>query len=102
MKTVNKNKPAVLSKATPSNAWKTRKDFAKLNRGWLKKSADIALRVLDLLDEKGISQAELAARLNVSRQQVSKIVKGQENLTLETIARLEYVLDAVIVAVPQH
>jgi predicted XRE-type DNA-binding protein len=69
--------------------------------GWLKKSADLALRVLDLLDEKRMSQAGLAARLNVSRQQVSKIVRGHENLTLETIVRLEYVLDTVLLVVSQ-
>lgn len=85
-------KPAVLTKAIPSHEWTEREDYKKENRSWLKKSVGVALRVLDVLDKNKISQSELAGKLKVSRQQVSKILKGQENLTLETIAKLESVL----------
>ena len=36
--------------------------------------------------------------MNVSPQQISKIVKGQENLTLETISNLEIALGIQIMA----
>ena len=49
-----------------------------------------------------MTQAELANRLNVSRQHISKIVKGQENLTLETIAKIEEVLGVVLIAIPEN
>lgn len=92
-------KPGALVKAIPSPQWKEREDYKKANRSWLKKSVDVALRVLDVLDKKKMSQSELAEKLKVSRQQVSKILKGQENLTLETIAKLESVLGIELVKV---
>jgi transcriptional regulator with XRE-family HTH domain len=49
------------------------------------------------LREKGMTQKDLAEKLNVSPQQVSKIVKGKENLTLETISKLEYVLGVELI-----
>ena len=62
------------------------------NRDWLKKSADIAIFVLEAMKAKNLSQKDLAEKLNVSPQQISKIVEGQENLTLETITNLEKAL----------
>ena len=41
----------------------------------------------------GLTQKELAERLGCSQQYISLILKGKENLTLETIAKLETVLD---------
>ena len=92
-------KPGALAKAIPSFQWKEREDYKKANRSWLKKSVDVALRILDVLDERKMSQSDLAGKLNVTRQQVSKILKGQENLTLETITKLENVLGIELVRV---
>ena len=39
--------------------------------------------------ESGISQSELAHKMGCSQQYVSKILKGQENLSLETISKIE-------------
>jgi transcriptional regulator with XRE-family HTH domain len=39
-----------------------------------------------------MSQQKLAKLMNVSPQQISKIVKGHQNLTLETIVKLENAL----------
>ena len=41
----------------------------------------------------GLTQKELAERMGCSQQYVSLILKGKENLTLETIAKLETALD---------
>lgn len=95
------NKLKELSKDSPKSSWKERKELSKNNRAWLKKSVDIALKVLDVLEARNMSQAELATKLVVSRQQVSKIVKGQENLTLETISKLEDVLGITLMVVPE-
>lgn len=92
-------KPNVLAKAAPSYDWMNREDYKKENRAWIRKSVKVALKVLEVLDEKNMSQSELAEKLGVSRQQVSKIVKGQENLTLETITRLEKALGVELVCV---
>ena len=44
--------------------------------------------------ERGISRADLAARMGVSPGRVSQILGGGENLTLRTLAALATALDA--------
>ncbi|EIJ38125.1 MULTISPECIES: helix-turn-helix transcriptional regulator [Galbibacter] len=68
------------------------------NRSRLRESQDIALKVLTKLDELGWSQKKLAEKLSVSPQQITKIVKGKENLTLETQVKLQEVLEIPILA----
>jgi transcriptional regulator with XRE-family HTH domain len=63
------------------------------------KARKIALRVLHILRDKGMTQSELAERMGVSRQHVTKIVKGQENITLETIDKLELALDTTLITI---
>ena len=46
-----------------------------------------------------MKQKTLAELLGVSAQQVSKILKGKENLTLDTISKLEKVLGISIIEV---
>lgn len=62
------------------------------NREWLKKSASIAIAILRILRERGMSQKDFASLMNVSPQQVNKIVKGTENLSLQSISKIEQVL----------
>lgn len=80
-----------------SSSWKEKAEFRRENREWLRKSAAIALRVLGALKAQGLSQKALAERMNISPQQISKIVKGHENLTLETITNLEIALGIQII-----
>lgn len=68
------------------------------NREMLRESQRIAIKVLKKLDEIGWSQKDLAVAMDVSPQQVNKIVKGQENLTLETQLKLQVVLDVPVLA----
>jgi ribosome-binding protein aMBF1 (putative translation factor) len=91
-----KEKLSKLASDQPSN-WKEKAKFRRENREWLRKSAAIAVRVLGALKAQGLSQKELAERMNISPQQISKIVKGHENLTLETITNLEIALDIQII-----
>src|SRR5580692_11134252 len=83
-----KEKLSTLVSDQPSD-WKAKAKYRRDNREWLKKSSAIAVRVLDALKAQYLSQKELAERMGISPQQISKIVKGQENLTLETISNLE-------------
>ncbi len=62
------------------------------NKPHLEISQAIAIKVLDKLDELGWSQKEFANQMSVSPQQVSKIVRGSENLTLESLVKIEKVL----------
>jgi plasmid maintenance system antidote protein VapI len=102
MKPNKKNKPKALATTKNSRDRKNRLDYMKESPAWLRKSAEIALRLLDALGKMQITQVELANRLNVSRQHISKIIKGQENLTLETIARIEEVLGVSLIAIPEN
>jgi ribosome-binding protein aMBF1 (putative translation factor) len=90
MSKLNK-KLSELASPEPSN-WKAKAKYRRDNREWLKRSAAIAVKVLDALKNQGLTQKDLAERLNVSPQQISKIVRGEENLTLETITNLELAL----------
>jgi transcriptional regulator with XRE-family HTH domain len=44
--------------------------------------------------ERGLTRADLAARMGVSPGRVSQILSGSENLTLRTLAALSTALDA--------
>jgi transcriptional regulator with XRE-family HTH domain len=90
---VNTDKLKELSENSRSSNWMELKAYKKENRKWIDRSMDIALRILDTLEQKGMSQTDLAQVLGVTRQYVSRIVRGTENLTLETISRIEHVLD---------
>ncbi|PUZ26978.1 Helix-turn-helix [Chitinophaga costaii] len=98
MNNINK-KLADISAGEVSN-WPEQVRARRENRAWLKKSAIIALKVLEALKAQGLTQKDLAGRLGVSPQQVSKIVKGHENLTLETITRLEQELGIQLLVGP--
>ena len=91
-----KNFKKLVSKTT-TNTVSRNKERIK-NRARLRESQEIALRVLDKLDDLGWTQVKLANELDVSPQQITKIVKGKENLTLETIVKLQEVLKIPILA----
>lgn len=69
------------------------------NKEWLRKSAKIALCVKGVLRVKGITQQELASRMGVSPQYVGRILKGQENLTLAVIAKIEKAIQVTILSI---
>jgi transcriptional regulator with XRE-family HTH domain len=62
------------------------------NRSWIKRSQAIAIKILLKLEELGLSQKDLAVKMNVTPQHINKIVKGNENLTLDTLDKLETAL----------
>ena len=93
------NKLKEIAKPAPKGGWRDKVKFRIENKGWLKKSSAIALRVLDALDRPNWSQTRLAEELGVSRQMVSKIVKGQEKFNIETITKLENALGIQLMVV---
>ena len=50
--------------------------------------------ILDLIEERGWTQANLAARLGFSRKHVSQLIEGEVPLTEEAALRLGQVLGA--------
>jgi transcriptional regulator with XRE-family HTH domain len=67
------------------------------NLDWIHHSQKIAVKILRTLRETGMKQNELAVIIGVSPQQVNKIVRGKENLTLETISKLENALNIELI-----
>uniref|UniRef100_UPI004047AB65 helix-turn-helix domain-containing protein n=1 Tax=Roseivirga sp. TaxID=1964215 RepID=UPI004047AB65 len=88
-----------LGDKNPDSDWKKQIEYRQANKGWLKKSGRVALRILETIDDKGWSQAELARQLEVSPQQVTKYLKGQSDFKFSTIDKLEKVLGIQLQAI---
>ena len=88
-----------MASESPVSNWASQVEWSKANRDWLLKSADIALRILDALEDLSWNKARLAKEMGVSPQMVSKYVRGQENFKLETLCKLEKVLGVELVTV---
>lgn len=93
-----------LSKITKRDAsYPSSKETDARLKPWLRYySSSIARRILSALEEKGMSQVNLAELLDISPQQVSKIVKGHENLTLESIYNLSNALGLELITFPEY
>ncbi|MDP1728677.1 MAG: helix-turn-helix transcriptional regulator [archaeon] len=77
--------------------------FRVANRKWLNYSSQIAARALSIIeDDKNVNQAALAEKLGKRPQQISKILKGQQNLTLKTISILSDVLGVELISFPPY
>ncbi len=90
-----------LASQNPTSDWKQKVEHRRVNKAWLDKSFETALRILDALDEKGWTQSRLAREMGVSRQQVAKIVKGKVNFTYESISKIEKALGITLVTILQ-
>jgi len=95
----NKKTLADLKKDMPKSSFHEKMAFHIENQDWLDKSFEISLTILDAIDEKGWNQSQLAEKLGVSRQRVSKMLKGKENFQLSTLVKLEEVLGVEFVQV---
>jgi ribosome-binding protein aMBF1 (putative translation factor) len=71
----------------------------KANQKKLDNSSKVAVNVLEALRDKKMSQKDLAEKMNVSAQQINKIVRGQQNLTFGTIGKLEDALDITLMEI---
>jgi ribosome-binding protein aMBF1 (putative translation factor) len=86
--------------AVPDTTWIKEATFRQQNAYWLDVSFDIALEVVCTLREKGMTRREFAEMMGCSPQYISKILKGSENLTLETICKMEKVLQIKLIETP--
>lgn len=86
--------------AIPDTEWVKAAEWRMKNEYWLDVSFDIALEVVCKLREKGMTQREFAERMGCSPQYISKVLKGSENLTLETICKMQKVLQIKLIETP--
>ena len=66
---------------------------------WVCHSQAIAATMSDRMEEIGMTQRVLAEKMNCTQQYVSKVLKGRENLSLETLCKIENALGIKILQV---
>ncbi len=89
------------------SGWLEKAKWQEENENWLDISFDIALRIASTLsankkaDKYPKSQVELAEAMGCSAQYVNKLLKGQENLQIETICKIGRILGITLIEVPK-
>lgn len=96
---MNSLKEKLLKEAIPDTEWLAEAQWRQDNETWLDISFKIAVRIGSVLKQKNMTQKELAEKMGCSPQFVSIILKGSENLTLETICKIEKVLEIKLINV---
>ncbi|MEE1207944.1 MAG: helix-turn-helix transcriptional regulator [Muribaculaceae bacterium] len=81
-----------------SSSWKEKARWRMSSKSWLRHSQKIAMLMLDRMEELGLNQQNIADKMGCSQQYISKILKGSENLSIETIDKIERALDIKIMA----
>lgn len=85
--------------ANPKKGWlKTAKEI-EVSKDWLNDAVIIGIKILDTLKAQGMTQRQLAERLGVTPQAITKIVKAKQNLTLGTIRKLEAALGVSLISI---
>ena len=80
------------------SAWRVEEErlqYAK-SKGWLRYSRRIAIKVALAMKQQNLSRQDVADRMGCTPQYVSRLLKGEENLSLETICKLENALNVAI------
>lgn len=54
---------------------------------------ELSEQIFQAMETKGISEAELSRRLNVSRAYINKVLQGDTNFTIETLVKIGIALD---------
>ncbi|MDE5920306.1 MAG: helix-turn-helix transcriptional regulator [Paramuribaculum sp.] len=89
--------------STPSE-WRKKAEWRIANKDWLRYSQRIAMMMLDRMEMLGLTQKSVAERMCCSQQYISRVLKGTENLSIETISKIEAALELDILntAVSDH
>ncbi len=71
-----------------------KQEFIKLN-------VEIANRIYDILDERGLSQRDFARMMGKTEAEVSRWLSGTHNFTMATIAAINVNLNEDVLRVPE-
>jgi transcriptional regulator with XRE-family HTH domain len=96
---IDKIKEKLLKESKPDTEWLKEAQWRQDNYFWLKTSFQIAIQIGSVLKQKEMTQKELAEKMGCSPQFVSTLLKGSENLTLETICKIEKALEIKLINV---
>ena len=59
------------------------------NEVWLRWSRSIALTIVDYMQKNSLTRSDIANRLGVTPQYVSKILSGNTNFSFKSVAEIE-------------
>jgi transcriptional regulator with XRE-family HTH domain len=91
------------SSKSNSSSWSKEATFRIENHSWLRDSSNIARRILAAIEDKeGMNQKTLAKDVGVTFQYISKVVQGQQNLSLKTIRKIANVLGVELITFPEY
>lgn len=76
--------------------WRENAEWRMANKSWLRYSQMIAMMMLDRMEELELTQKSLAEKMGCSQQYISRVLKGRENLSIETISKIESALELEI------
>jgi ribosome-binding protein aMBF1 (putative translation factor) len=82
--------------SSTSSCWREKAEHRQNNKTWIRYSQKIAMKMLDKMEELHLNQTQLAERMECSQQYVSKVLRGQENLSIETMVKIEQALNIQI------
>lgn len=74
------------------SAWRDEAEWRRQNKAWLRHSQCIAVKVLLYMKQEQLTQNTMADKMGCTQQYVSRILKGKENMSLETLTKLEQVM----------
>lgn len=70
-------------------------------REYVRLCSDITVRITEILSKRGLTQKELAVKMDKSPSEINKWLTGKHNFTLRSIVKLEAELDEKILFVPK-
>lgn len=78
------------------------KEIPKNERIYLQKCGDIAMQIAAYMKQEGVSQKQLAQKLNMKESRLSKVLSGSANLSLKTITQFEAYFGKDIISTPLY
>lgn len=96
---LNRQRLDAMAKPRPTENVRRAKERTE-NCEWMRMSQDIALGIHRYLRLTNTTQKEFAERMGVSPAYVGKLLKGRENLTLETIWKIQELIDVSFFSFP--
>lgn len=104
--TTEEIKMKLAREAIHDTSWMEKAQWELDNEDWLDLSFKIAVRIGSVLSankktqQYPKNQVELAEAMGCSAQYVNKLMKGQENLQIETICKIAKILKVSLIEVP--
>ena len=104
---LNKIKQRLIKDSINDTEWLEKAKWRQENADWLDISFSIAVRIGSILsankkaNKHPKNQIDLAQSLGCSAQYVSKLLKGEEKLQIDTICKIGRILETTLIEVPQ-